>query len=435
MSLTNIQGPFGLRDYVRFVKVVLPMFGLHSQPFDNCIEILQRTDAFAPRSMYCVPPRGDTDSRKQAMERYAMLFKDSLVDIFLYVEADQPFCWSPILFRLPKELHQLSILPMLPLVKDAEPGQALSFHETRNLLATYAARRDTLHIIELRFLHLDMTDMALEQLCQLPRLTSLLLASPRGLRPAFPIPIVQPPSTMEGSNLGHWPMLKSLCIKGYPLQTAAKILRTCRSTSLTTLTLRTDSGTDSTPFSLICRMLSQKWGNSLVKLSFGGPTGWNDDPVVDVDHIIQALVSFVNLRILHIDSRHIMSHLHLQHLISIGRAMPKLQDLRLHSLSEAIVYQSHLKLFDLSALIPLPELLSVMIEIGQIRANTPAENEYYSSIPFHASECKINDITVLSSTHDSSALRQCNDLFPRVTIVKHISVSHVDADSSEQLSL
>jgi hypothetical protein len=414
---------------MRFIKVVLPMFNLHEEP-QKTFEILKATDAFAPLSIYCVPPSRDFDARREAMNRYGMLFKESLMDVFLYVEADEPFCWSPIIYRLPKGLRELSILPMIPLSKDSEMGPALSVHETRNLLAAYTVRGDTLRAIELRFLHLDVTAMVLGEVSRLPRLKSFLLACPRPNRGYFPIDDNEP--SLEAEN---WRALETLHIRGYPLEIANNILQACQSTSLVAVTIQTPNGTTSSPFSVICNALAQKWAHSLEKLKFQGQSSWNDDPVVDVDCIIHAMASLVNLRTLYIDNRHIMSHLHLQHLITIGRTMLKLHTLLLVSESELTVYSSHLKLFDLVALKPLPELSVVGIEIGQIRMNTHSEDESYPNSLHMTSDSKIKTIVVFSSNYDSSALAQCSELFPRVTMIEHMHAPLVDTEQSESLSL
>jgi hypothetical protein len=398
------------------------MFNLHEQP-QKTFQILQASDAFAPFSMYCVPPSRDFDARREAMDRYGMLFKESLTDVFLYVEADQPFCWSPLVSRLPKGLRELSILPMAPLVKDADVGPALSFHETRNLLAAYTLRGDTLRTIELRCLHLDMTRMVLEELSRLPRLKTFVLASPRLDRGSFPVYDIE--SSMETES---WPVLENLHIWGYPLETANDILQTCHSTSLTALKIQTPEGINSTPFSVVSKTLKQKWRHSLIELKFEGQSSWNDDPVIDVDHIMRALASLINLKKLYIGCRHIMSHLHLQHLISIGRALRRLQYLFLVSTHEATLYSSHLKLFDLVVLKALPELLMVVIEIGQIRLNTPAEDATYPRSHDAVADSKIKNIMVISESYDSLALAQCSDLFPRVTMIEYMPVSHVGID-------
>lgn len=356
------------------------------------------------------------------MDRYGMLLKDSLVDISLYVGADQAFPWSPLLSHLPMGLRQLSILPMVRISKDAEPAPSLTFYETGSLLAAYALRKDTLQTIELRFLHTSMTSMVLERLRRLPHLKNLLLADPRLFTGSSggddPLLIT------EDTFSDNWPSIKCLTVKGYPNGVAATILRASQSRSLTTLIIHTPGESTSTPLSDICDTLAHKWKHSLEYLELTGPSNWHNDPVIDGDRIMQSLATLITLKRLHIDCRHVMSHLHRQHLILIGNGMPMLENIHLTSVCESGFYSSNLGILDLEAFSPLPSLSSVTIEIGNVQ--NADSNDYHGQI----SSSKVHSLCILSSYNSSDASRICSSLFPQVKRMEHQYVPHVLFDAN-----
>ena len=350
-----------------------------------------------------------------------MILKDSLVDVFLYVGRDQSFPWCPLLPHLPVGLRQLSILPMLPTSKDAELAPSLSLYEAETLLKAYTLRKDTMRTIELRFLHTSVMDMALKQLRRLPHLKSLLLADPCPML-GFSEEDGDHHFTMEDDTSESWPALEHLTIRGYPSHIANAILRASQSPSLTSLTIRTPGG--STPMSQICSTMAQKWSDSLEHLEYTGPTSWHDDPVIDGDHIMQSLTALLNLKKLHIDCRHVMSHLHGQHLLSIGSLMHKLEHIHLTSAGESELYSSHLDIFDLAALRPLPNLLTVTAEIGNIRNTILDETHESQTIS------SVRSICILSSRYGSAALDICHILFPQVTVTEHRYTPYVLVDTA-----
>jgi hypothetical protein len=377
----------------------------------------------APLTLYCAAGKVGDEQRAKAANAYAYLVKPSVRTIYLYVEYDQPFPWSSIIPILPQNLNCLHILPMVSLTKDSDAPPPISMDDTSAFLAAFSSNRDYLHTLGLRFFNKNITNMLLSCLGRLPKLAQFTIAHPRS-------------STLSEEELGSterkklvvstegnidssWPALKTLVMRDYPLGAAQRLLGSCISPSLNSVSLRVNEPEEGYHLSDLLDKLCQRKPISLTSFRFEGGTIPDGDSIADVEKIYQSLARITTLRSLYLDCSHVVRNTHNGHLDSINSSMPQLQCLHLTSMTEKSPYTSNLTIQALNILADHPGLQSVTLELGNnlgVEENTQ-ENRSTSSV---------KAICLISPQYSSLLALRVSSLFPQSTISEYRFAPYVD---------
>jgi hypothetical protein len=303
---------------------------------------------------------------------------------------------------------------MVSLTKDGDLPPPISMNDTSAFLAAFSSNRKILHTLELRFFNENITNMLLSYLGRLPKLAQFTIAHPR-------VSTLSEEEDLESAERkklalsternidSSWPALKTLVMRNYPLVAAQRLLGSCISPSLNSVSLRMNEAEEGYHLSGLLDMLCQRNPISLTSFRFEGGTIPDGDSIADVEKIYQSLARITTLRSLYLNCSHVVRNTHNGHLEWINSSMPQLQGLHLTSMTEKSPYTSNLTIQALNILADHPGLQSVTLEL---RNNLDVEENTQEN----GSTSSVKAICLIGPQYSSLLALRVSSLFPQSMI-------------------